>query len=88
MGGLFLNSEDVQMVINDQTFIALVVIGALVILVAIVVALAVWANKFQQELKRVNSRIEQSLSERERQHYIRRRRRLFLSIIPFVKYKR
>ena len=45
-------------------------------------------NKFQRELKHLNNRIEQALNERERLHYVRRRRRLLLSLIPFVKYHR
>lgn len=45
-------------------------------------------SKFQRELKHLNSRIEQSINERERLHYVRRRRRLWLSLIPFVKYHR
>jgi hypothetical protein len=48
----------------------------------------VWLNKFTRELKRVNLRMRQSESERERQHYLRRRRELYLSIIPFVRYNK
>ena|GEM_PF-1514024 len=88
MDGLFYNTEDMGPLINDQTFITLMVIGLCVLAAVLFVALAVWLPKFQRELKHLNRRIEQARSERERQHYIRRRRRLWLSIIPFVPYKK
>ena len=74
-------------VINDQTFMTFLVIGIMVLAAVLVVAGSMWWTKFQRELKHLNLRIAQSISERERQHYIRRRRNLFWSIIPFVKYK-
>ena len=67
----------------------------LLLFLAGVIVLFIWIiwfssflNKFQRELKHLNNRIEQSINERERMHYIRRRRRLWLSLIPFVKYRR
>lgn len=86
--GIFLETEEEKgPLINDQTLIVLMVIGGCVLAAVLIVAFVVWLPKFQQELKHVNLRIEQSISERERQHYLRRRRRLWLSLIPFVKYK-
>ena len=79
--------EDTGPLINDQTFITLMVIGIMVLGAVLIVAGSVWLTKFQRELKHLNLRIQQSVSERERQHYIRRRRNLFWSIIPFVKYQ-
>lgn len=73
--------------INDQTFITLLVIGGMVLAAVLVVAGTVWWIKFRREYQHLCMRIEQAVSERERQHYIRRRRNLFLSILPFVKYK-
>ncbi len=85
---LFLDTEKEKgPLINDQTFITLMVIGIAVLAAVLFVALAMWIPKFQQELKHINLRIEQSVSERERQHYLKRRRRLWLSLIPFVSYK-
>ena len=86
MEGLLRDAEDMEVLITDQTFILLAVIGGCVLLVVLGVAFAVWLNKFTRELKRVNLRIRQSESDRELQHYLRRRRELYLSIIPFVKY--
>lgn len=88
MDGLLMNADEMDVMITDQTFILLAVIGACVLVVVLGVALAVWMNKFTRELKRVNLRIRQSESERERQHYLRRRRELYLSIIPFVRYNK
>ena len=88
MDGLLRNTEDMDVLITDQTFILFAVIGGCILLVVLGVAFAVWLNKFNRELKRVNLRIRQSESERERQHYLRRRRKLYLSIIPFVRYNK
>ena len=72
--------------INDQTLIVIMVVGGGVLAAVLFVATALWLPKFQRELRHVNMRIEQARSERERQHYLRRRRRLWLSLIPFVRY--
>lgn len=87
MNQLFYNNEETGPLINDQTFIVFLVIGIGMLAVVLFVALAVWLPKFQRELKHVNRRIQNAQSERERQHYIKRRRRLWLSLLPFVKYK-
>lgn len=88
MDGFLMNAEEMDVMITDQTFILLAVVGGCLLLVVLGVAFAVWLNKFTRELKRVNLRIRQSESERERQHYLRRRRELYLSIIPFVRYNK
>ena len=75
-------------VVDDQTFIVVAIIGGAVLAAVLFVALAVWLPKFQRELKRVNRKLAEAKNERERQHYIRRRRRLWLSLIPFVPYDR
>ena len=79
--------EDTGPLIDDQTSILLAVVGGAVLLVVLVFAFVVWLPRFPRELRHLNMRIQQSVSERERQHYIRRRRSLLWSIIPFVKYK-
>lgn len=83
---IFYDTEDMGPLINDQTLIVIMVVGACVLAAVLFVAAAVWLPKFQRELRHLNLRIEQARSERERQHYIRRRRRLWLSLIPFVRY--
>ena len=84
---LFLEEREAGPLIDDQTFIVLMVIGIAVLAAVLFVAACVWWPRFQRELQHLNMRIKQSSSERERQHYIRRRRSRLLSIIPFVKYK-
>ena len=86
MGQLFYNTEETGPLINDQTFIVIMVVGACILAAVLFVALAAWLPKFQHELHKVNRYIKNASSERERQHYIKRRRRLWLSLIPFVKY--
>ncbi len=66
----------------------LLFLAGVIILFLWVIWFSSFLNKFQRELKHLNNRIEQSINERERLHYIRRRRRLWLSLIPFVKYHR
>lgn len=78
--------EEMGPLINDQTFIMLMVLGLVAVVGILVVAIASFIGRFQKELKYVNQRIRQAANERERQHYLRRRRRLWWSIIPFVPY--
>ena len=73
---------------DTKVFTALSFVAALVLVLLLGAAFIHWHTNFKRELRRVNQRIAQSINERERRHYIRRRRRLYLSIIPFVKYKR
>ena len=88
LGSILIEREDgEQWVMSDQSFITLMIIGGAVLLVVLGVSVAVWFGKFRRELRHLNLRISQSISEREKQHYLRRRRNLWWSIIPFVKYK-
>ena len=47
--------------------------------------LAQFINGFSRELRYLNREIERTTGAEQR-HYIRQRRRLWLSLIPFVKY--
>ena len=88
LSSILLEREEGQRwVMSDQTFITLMIIGGMVLLAVLVVAGTIWWTKFRRELRHLNLRISQSVSERERQHYLRRRRNLLWSIIPFVRYK-
>lgn len=87
LDSIFYDVEDkAGPLIDDQTMIVIMVVGVCILAVVLFVATAVWLPKFQRELRHLNLRIEQARSERERQHYLRRRRRLWLSLIPFVRY--
>ena len=60
-------------------------IGALIFSIFPLTALIRVLTGFPQELKRVNNEIKRS-TERSRSYWLRRRRRLWLSLLPFVKY--
>lgn len=62
-------------------------IGIIIVIfsVLLLIWLASFINEFLQELKYLNSEIGRTTGA-ERRHYIRKRRRLWLSLIPFVKY--
>ena len=64
--------------------IALFVIAIIVILFVITSA-TIFFKDFSNELKYINMEIERTDGS-ERRYWIRKRRRLFLSLIPFVKY--
>ena len=72
---------------NPQSygFNSLVYIFAAFVLMVLLVRLVIFINDFSAELKRVNTEIGRTTGN-ERMHYVRKRRRLWLSIIPFVKY--
>lgn len=65
------------------------VLGVL-IAVFVLIGLAIWLARFvetfSKELRYLNMEIGRT-EGRERMHYLRRRRRLWLSLIPFVKYQ-
>lgn len=68
------------------------VLGTLLIIVMLgIVVLAISApylNWFRHELKYVNTEIQRNKeNEREQNRWKRRKRRLLLSLIPFVKYE-
>lgn len=79
--------DEVSKAADAKVFTALSFVCALLVVLLLGAAFINWHTKFRRELRRVNQRIAQSINDRERRHYIRRRRRLYLSIIPFVKYK-
>jgi len=54
-------------------------------LVTLFVSVAKWSIEFSGELRAINIEIKRS-SGREREYYKKKRRRLILSILPFVKY--
>ncbi len=63
--------------------LAIIVISIIVVLIAVDLILSL--REFHRELIYLNCEIKRSHGA-ERRHYIKRRRRLWLSLIPFVKY--
>lgn len=69
----------------DTELYVLIGILAAFILVILFVNLCMFANDFSRELKYVNGEIDRTEGAEQR-YWIRKRRRLWLSLIPFVKY--
>ena len=64
---------------------AIIVIGVLFFGCMFLVSFVSWTLKFQRELKVLKSEIGRTFG-RERKYWIRKRRRLWFSILPFVRY--
>ena len=58
---------------------------AATVLVLLIVRFAMWLQSFLMELCYLNKEIERTSGE-EKEHWIRRKKRLLLSWIPFVRY--
>ncbi len=70
---------------NDSALYLLVGLVAFGFLILLLFGFAQFINEFSQELKYLNNEIGRTSGE-ERRYWIRRRRQLWLSLIPFVKY--
>lgn len=70
---------------KDTGLYVLIGIFAVVLLIGLLFGLAQFINDFSHELRYLNNEIGRTDGE-ERKHWIRQRRRLWLSLIPFVKY--
>ena len=69
----------------DTELYWLIGIVAVFFLILLLFGLVSFINDFSQELRYLNSEIRRT-DGAERRHWIRQRRRLWLSLIPFVKY--
>lgn len=65
-----------------QTALAVV---ALIVLAVLVVKIAQWIIDFTKELKYLNTEINRTYGE-EHLYWVNRKRRLWLSILPFFRY--
>ncbi|MBQ9973985.1 MAG: hypothetical protein IJP02_03390 [Oscillospiraceae bacterium] len=71
---------------NTQDMTVVYVILGLVALLGFVIWLARFVNDFSRELRILNMEIGRTEGP-ERRHWIRKRRRLWLSLLPFYKYR-
>lgn len=71
----------IQEMITEPLFIFI----AVMVLLALVIRLAVMLHYFRLELRYINNEIARTEGA-ERRHYMRKKRRLWLSLIPFVRY--
>ena len=69
---------------NERVLGVLLII--LMLTVILLALLSPWIRWFRRELKFINTEIRRNTG-REQQRWLRRRRRLVMSIIPFVKYE-
>ena len=69
----------------DPTLWILIGVIAVPVIISLIAGVCKFINYFSQELKYLNSEIKRT-SGSERAYWIRQRRKLWLSIIPFVKY--
>ena len=63
-------------------------LGGMVLLLVLAVGSAASLMQFRRELRYLNDEIARSHHRDERKHWKRQRRRLWLSLIPFVPYNR
>lgn len=70
---------------NDTMFYLLIGIVALVVFAFILVALVLFFTQFSKELKYLNNEIRRT-DGIEQSHWIKQKKRLWLSLLPFVKY--
>lgn len=70
---------------TDTELYWLVGIIAVFLFILIVIGLAIFINDFSSELRYLNNEIRRTEGA-ERKYWIRRKRRLWLSLIPFVRY--
>ena len=70
---------------NPHSSVALIVLIVTVVLFIIMVYLISSLSFLQKELKYLNNEIARN-SGKEREYWIKRKRKLFLSLLPFIKY--
>ena len=70
---------------NDILIVLFIVILAAIVILALMIGMVSSMNSFSRELRYLNREIKRSYG-RERKVWLRRRRRLGLSLLPFVKY--
>lgn len=75
-----------QQMQNDNSFFYMLISLVLIIVSQALLAVAVsFYNHFSRELRYLNLEISRT-QEREQRYWIKRKRKLWLSLIPFFKY--
>lgn len=72
---------------TDTELYCLVGIALGIAIFLLVIGLAIFLNDFTRELRYLNAEIDRTEGA-ERRYWIRQRRRLWLSLIPFVRYRK
>ena len=71
---------------TDTLLYLLIGVAILVFIIPAFIGLLAFFNSSSRELKYINCEIHRNTGA-ERQYWIRKKRRLWLSLIPFVKYR-
>lgn len=71
---------------EDKELWILIALFGIVIGIGLLYAFASWLNNFSQELRCLNNEIGRTDGSEQR-YWKRQKRRLWLSIIPFVRYR-
>ena len=69
----------------DVVIILLVALTAVCVLFLALIGFILRYGRFTRELRRLNNEVGRTYGA-ERRYWVRRRRRLWLSLLPFVKY--
>jgi len=70
----------------DQSVILFIAVFAFLFLSLLTLYFVRWFNEFRRELRYLNTEIGRT-EGRERRHYEKLKRKLYLSLIPFVSYR-
>lgn len=70
---------------NNAVVYGIIGIAAFLILILFLIFMALFLDDFSRELKYLNTEIRRT-SGREQKYWKKRKRRLWLSLLPFVKY--
>ena len=74
------------MISDENVILTLFIIVGCLFLIVLVALFIRWLNDFQGELRYLNNEIKRTDGE-EREYWLEKKRRLLLSIIPFIRYK-
>ena len=72
-------------VMTDGMIDLLICIGAIIVAILIMAIFIPWLRDFRRELRYINMEIQRNTG-REREHWIKRKKRLKRSILPFFHY--
>ena len=70
---------------NESSLLWIILAVVIVLHIILIPGLIYFLNDFSQELRYINNEIGRSTGK-EKEHWLRRRRRLWLSILPFFRY--
>lgn len=70
---------------GEKGIYIIVAVLAVFLILMLIARFIMWLQAFMTELRYLNQEIERTTGE-EQKHWVRRKKRLLLSLIPFVRY--